>query len=89
MTKSSKRSKANYQPVIFTLPRELLVEAEQFAAAFHSGNNSGFVAAAIRHYIDHLRKVRHTKKLRESYAAAVADARRAAEDWDDVSHDVL
>ena len=85
MRKKSNRSKTSYQRVIFTLPPELLVEARQFAGVFHNGNNSGFVAAAIRNYIDHLRKLRHTKKLRESYAAAVVDARQVSAEWDTVS----
>lgn len=81
MSKTRDRSKTRYERAIFTLPPELLAEAKRFAATFHNGNNSGFVAAAIRDYIDHLRKVHHTAKLRESYAAAAGDARRVAKEW--------
>jgi hypothetical protein len=47
MPKTTKQSKTSYQRAIFTLPPELLAEARRFASAFHNGNNSGFVAAAI------------------------------------------
>lgn len=87
MRKTSARSKTHRARAIFTLPPELLEEARRFANAFHEGNNSGFVAAAIRNYIDHLRKVRHTARLRESYAKAAVDARRVAAEWDAVSNE--
>lgn len=87
MSKTRDRSKTRHARAIFTLPPELLAEAKKFAAAFHNGNNSGFVAAAIRNYIDHLRKVRHTAKLRESYAAAAAEARQVAQEWDAASEE--
>ncbi|HQU42394.1 MAG: hypothetical protein B7Z73_03440, partial [Planctomycetia bacterium 21-64-5] len=85
ISKTRDRSKPRYERAIFTLPPELLAEARRFANAFHKGNNSGFVAAAIRNYIDHLRKVRPTARLRESYAAAATDARNVAEEWDPAS----
>lgn len=87
MSKTSAGSKSRRERAIFTLPPELLAEARQFAQAFHNGNNSGFVAAAIRNYIDHLRKARHTAKLRDSYASSAAEARRVAEEWNSVSDD--
>ena len=85
MTTTRNPAKGRYTRAIFTLPPELLAEARQFAAAFHDGNNSGFVAAAIQNYIEHLRKVRHTAKLRESYAAAASEARKVAAEWDSIS----
>jgi hypothetical protein len=85
MSKTRDRSRNRYERAIFTLPPELLAEARKFANAFHQGNDSGFVAAAIRNYIDHLRKARHTAKLRESYAASAADSRKVAEEWNRVS----
>lgn len=87
MSNTGDRSKNLRQRAIFTLPPELLAEAREFANAFHNGNNSGFVAAAIRNYIGHLRKARHTAKLRDSYAASAADARDVAEEWDSVSEE--
>lgn len=87
MSKARDRSKTRHARAIFTLPPELLAEAKKFASAFHEGNNSGFVAAAIRNYIDHLRKVRHTAKLRESYAAAAGEARQVAHEWDAASEE--
>ena len=87
MSKIGDPSKTRYERAIFTLPPELLAEARKFANAFHKGNNSGFVAAAIRNYIDHLRKVRHTAKLRESYATAAGDARKVAEEWEAASEE--
>lgn len=85
MTTTRNSAKSRYTRAIFTLPAELLAEARQFAAAFHGGNNSGFVAAAIQNCIEHLRKVRHTAKLRESHAAAASDARQIATEWESVS----
>ncbi|MGH7135271.1 MAG: hypothetical protein ACREHD_05985 [Pirellulales bacterium] len=85
MSKIRDRPKNRYQRAIFTLPPELLEETRKFANVFHKGNNSGFVAAAIRNYIDHLRKSRHTAKLRASYAASAADAGKVAEEWNGVS----
>lgn len=82
-----RRSKPHQDQLDFTLPPELVSEARRFADAFHDGNNSGFVATAIRHYIEHLRKARHTAKLRQSYAAAAADARLVAREWDAVSEE--
>lgn len=87
MSRISDRSKTRRERAIFTLPPELLAEARKFANAFHKGNNSGFVAAAIRNYIDHLRKVRHTAKLRDSYAAASGEVRKVADEWDAASEE--
>lgn len=81
MSKAGSRSKTRCERAIFTLPPKLLAEAREFANAFHAGSNNDFIAAAIRNYIDHLRKVRYTAKLRESYAAAAGDARKVAEEW--------
>ena len=87
MRKSSNgdRSKPRFERMMFTLPPELAAEARKFAGAFFDGNNSGFVAAAIRNYIDHLRKVRHTAKMRESYAASAQAGGDVAAEWDAAS----
>ncbi|MEX2120492.1 MAG: hypothetical protein WD847_12930 [Pirellulales bacterium] len=86
--RNTERTKAPHKRVIFSLPPDLVSEAKQFAGAFHNGNSSGFVAAAIRAYIDHLRKVRHTARLRESYAAAAKHSRKLSEAWDPLSDEV-
>lgn len=86
MKNSADQSNALQEQAVFSLPPALLREAKRFAKQYHNGNNSGFVAAAIRGYIDHLRKVRHTTKLRASYAAA-AKRQDIAADWDEVSEE--
>jgi len=86
MSKTTGRGKQErYERAIFTLPPDLLAETRRFAGAFHDGNNSGFVAAAIRSYIEHLKKARHTSRLRESYLAASAQGRKVADSWDAAS----
>lgn len=67
------------------MPPELAAEAREFAGAFYDGNNSGFVAAAIRSYISYLRKARHTAKMRDSYTAAARAAGEVAAQWDAAS----
>jgi metal-responsive CopG/Arc/MetJ family transcriptional regulator len=86
-SRNGDQSKPRFERVIFTLPPELAAEARQFAEAFYRGNNSGFVAAAIRNYIDHLRKVRHTAKMRQSYSAAAQAAGEVAAEWDAASEE--
>ena len=82
------QSNALQEQAVFSLPPALLREAKRFAKEYHNGNNSGFVAAAIRGYIDHLRKLRHTEKLRASYAAAAKrQDQDIAADWDGVSEE--
>ena len=87
MSKAGSRSKTRCERAIFTLPPKLLAEANDFANAFHEGNCNEFIAAAIRSYIGHLRKVRHTAKLRESYVAATVDARKVTREWEAASEE--
>lgn len=87
-TRTQKDERTLRQRVIYSLPPELVAEARRFAGAFYDGNNSGFVAAAIRSHIDRLRKERHTAKLRESYAASVDTGRKIAAVWNDASDEV-
>ncbi|HUY35220.1 MAG TPA: hypothetical protein VMV69_20915 [Pirellulales bacterium] len=79
--------KSPYERVIFSLPPELAGEARRYADAFHEGNSSGFVAAAIRSYIEQLRKTRHTARLRSSYAAAARHGAAVAREWDAAAED--
>lgn len=79
--------KQKRERVIFTLPPDLMAEARKFAEAFHEGNNSGFVAAAIRSYVDQLRKVRHTARMRESYAEAAKEARASVSEWESIAEE--
>ena len=90
MSKSRTRSSERTcrQRVIYSLPPELVAEARRFAGVFYEGNNSGFVAAAIRSYIDRLRKERHTAKMRDSYAAGANAGRKVAALWDAASDEV-
>jgi metal-responsive CopG/Arc/MetJ family transcriptional regulator len=70
------------QRVMFTLPRPLAAEVEAYAAVLRNGNKSGFVADAIRSYIEYFRKCRHTQLLRNSYAASAAKSRAVNREWE-------
>lgn len=85
--KPSSRGKSSRERVMFSLPPELMKQTRQYAANFHQGNNSGFVAAAIRSYIDFLRKSQHTARLRKSYAAAAKESHRVGEEWEHASQE--
>lgn len=66
---------------LFTLPAPLMDEVERYADLMRGGNKSGFVADAVRSYIDRIRKAHHTAKLRESYAAAARQSLEISEEW--------
>jgi predicted transcriptional regulator len=68
--------------MIFTLPKDLAAELDEYARALRSGNKSGFVADAIRSYIDHFRRRRHTTLLRDAYAASAEHGRAIAGEWE-------
>ncbi len=89
MTTSPTRKKkpTPRQRVIYSLPPDLVDDIGRFAGAFHDGNKSGSVAAAIRAYIDRLRKVRYTAKMRQSYAASAAASRKIGAIWDAASEE--
>jgi hypothetical protein len=70
------------QRVIFSLPPELVADVQRYATQMRGGNKSGFVADALRSYIDHLRKARHTAKLREAYAASAAAGLAITRQWE-------
>ena len=68
--------------VIFTLPKSLAAEVETYAQVLRNGNKSGFVADAIRSYIESFRKRRHTQLLRDSYAASADESRAVNREWE-------
>ncbi len=70
------------QRVIFTLPPDLVADVKRYASQLHGGNKSGFVADALRSYIDHLHKARHTAKLREAYAASAEAGLAINRQWE-------
>jgi hypothetical protein len=70
------------QRVIFTLPPDLVAEVKRYASQLRGGNKSGFVADAIRSYIDHLQRTLHTAKLRESYAASAQAGLAITRQWE-------
>lgn len=74
--------------VIFSLPKALVEELQKYAGLVRGGNKSGFVADAIRAYIEHLRKIGHTRKLRASYAASAGDSLAVAQEWDSLSDEM-
>ena len=85
MKKVKTPQRTGFDRVIISLPKPLIGELREFSGLFREGNKSGFVADAIRNYIDHLRKVRHTAKLRKAYAASAKDSCRIHQLWDPLS----
>ena len=73
--------------VIFSLPKPLAAQLRRYAKAVRDGNKSGFVADALQAYIDHLRKARHTQKLRQSYAAAARHGRAICREWEQLDRE--
>jgi len=67
---------------MFTLPRSLAADLGEYANAVRNGNKSGFVADAIRSYIEHFRNRRHTELLRRSYAASAGDSQAVNRAWE-------
>ncbi len=86
MPPSSKSSSAPppSERAIFTLPAPLVAEIRAYAKAVRGGNKSGFVADAVRAYIELLRKKQYTAMVRESYAAAASDELAVLRDWEAV-----
>ena len=70
------------QRVIFSLPPELVDDLQRYANQLRGGNKSGFVADALRSYIDQLHKTRHTAKLRQAYAASAAAGLAITRQWE-------
>ena len=70
------------QRVIFSLPPDLVADVKRYASKLRGGNKSGFVADALRSYIDQLHKSRHTAKLRESYAASAEAGLAITREWE-------
>jgi hypothetical protein len=70
------------QRVIFTLPPDLVADIKRYASKLRGGNKSGFVADALRSYINQLRKARRTAKLREAYAASAEAGIAITRQWE-------
>jgi len=87
MSKSAK-TVGNYERMIFTLPRPLAKDIRRYAKAIRGANKSGFVADAVRWYLDYLRKARHTAKLRESYARSAEQSKRINKEWEPLDDEV-
>jgi metal-responsive CopG/Arc/MetJ family transcriptional regulator len=79
MKKSS--SSGSSKRVILTLPKPLAAELAKYARLLRGGDKSGFVADALRSYIDQFHRRRHVALVRESYAAAANHARALAREW--------
>ena len=82
MKKSVVHHQTGSERVLFTLPKGLAAEVRKYASVLRDGNMSGFVADAIRSYIDYFRRRRHTALLRQSYAASAALGRSLAREWE-------
>lgn len=75
------RKRKQSERVLVTLPHDLVGQLRKYAEQVRDGNNSGFVADAVRMYIDHLRKQQRTAKLRAAYAAAAQHSRKVGQAW--------
>jgi hypothetical protein len=82
MKQTSHPHSTGSERLIFTLPKSLAAELEEYARVLRNGNKSGFVADAIRSYIEYFRKRRHTQLLRESYAAAAEAGQAVNREWE-------
>jgi hypothetical protein len=80
--RKSRPGETGSERVIFTIPRSLVAEVATYARVLRNGNKSGFVADAIRSYIQYFHKCRHTELLRRSYAAAAAKGRIVNRAWE-------
>jgi hypothetical protein len=80
-------STGGFERLIFTLPRHLAAELKQYASVLRGGNKSGFVADALRAYIDHFRRSGHTARLRQSYADSASHGRMIARDWEAIDQE--
>jgi metal-responsive CopG/Arc/MetJ family transcriptional regulator len=87
MSKGAK-TEGNHERMIFTLPRSLANEIRRYADAIRGANKSGLVADAVRWYLDHLRKARHTARLRESYAQCASKSREINQEWQRLDDEV-
>ena len=87
MKNASRKAAVAHERAIFSLPKELLAELGRYAQVVRGGNKSGFVADAIQAYITHLRKTNHTRKLRQSYAAAAGESLAVAQEWEPLSEE--
>jgi hypothetical protein len=88
MKNSQKGSVERYARLIVSLPQPLVADLQKFADVCRGGNKSGFVADALRSYMERLRKVRHTRKLREGYAASAKDSLAIAKEWEELDEEV-
>ncbi len=68
--------------VIYSLPKAVEADVRAYAGICRAGNKSAFVADAIRLYVSHLHKARHTAKLRQAYAASAEHGRALAKEWE-------
>jgi hypothetical protein len=80
-------SSGSSKRVTFTLPKPLAAKLAEYARVLRGGNKSGFVADAVRSYIDQFHRPRHTALVRKSYAAAATHARELARVWTPLDHE--
>jgi metal-responsive CopG/Arc/MetJ family transcriptional regulator len=88
MRKVQHPSKQACQRIIVSLPRPLVGAIRQYSRLFRRGNKSGFVADAVRNYIDYLRRSHHTAKLRAAYAASAEESLRIGQPWEMLADEV-
>jgi hypothetical protein len=83
----SKKGKT-HERVLVTLPRPTATKLTKYAKVCRQGNKSGFVADAIEAYVAALHRGRHTRNLRQAYAASAEQALRVASEWQHVDEEV-
>ena len=82
MKRRGSRQTSTHERMIFTIPRPLADEIRRYADAVRRSNKSGFITDAVRWYLDHLHRLHHTGKLRESYAQAAEQALQICKEWE-------
>ena len=88
MRRNASKRTNNHERMIFTIPQPVAEEIRQYADAVRGANKSGFVADAVRWYVDYLRRVQRTAKLRQSYAQAAERSLQICKEWEPLDGEV-
>ena len=88
MSRRGSKGTSTHERMIFTIPRPLADEIRRYAEAVRGSNKSGFVVDAVRWYLDYLRRLHHTAKLRESYAQAAERSLQICKEWEPLDDEV-
>ncbi|MEX1112702.1 MAG: hypothetical protein WEC84_04530 [Candidatus Andersenbacteria bacterium] len=70
-----------YKKVLLNLPETVASDLEKFANAVEDGNKSQFAAKAIAGQVEYYRKLLHTAKMRDAYAASAEEGLHVTQEW--------